>query len=68
VTCPRPRTYSIIKACMSGWVLLRPSHSSNSFVDWPKAAVRPVSGHRAICLQVSLAVSQLGHNLLRPSW
>jgi hypothetical protein len=43
-------------------------HFSTAAVDSLNAASRPTSGHRVMCLHVSVHARQLGHRGLRPSW
>ena len=65
---PRLRRYNRSRACRSRWVLFSPSHRSTVSVDWWNALLLPDSGHRAMCVHVSLHSKQLGHNGLCPSW
>jgi hypothetical protein len=65
---PRLWRYNRSRACSYGWVLFLPSHCSTVSVDWWNALLLPYSGHRVMCVHVSLHSKQLGHNGLHPSW
>ncbi len=65
---PHPWRYHMSRFCISGCVLLLPSHLSMSLANCSNVKVHPSSGHCATCWQVSSHIWQLRQSLHLPSW